>query len=78
LEVLKKTPHDKVHMDKTPTRDLKKLSLKVWKKNHFERTYENKVQFWPLKSITKIWLSFRKNWLQVWLYYFIPRYKFSH
>jgi hypothetical protein len=29
LEVLKKTPHDKVHMDKTPTRDLKKLSLKV-------------------------------------------------
>jgi hypothetical protein len=32
LEVLKKTPHDKVHMDKTLTRDLKKILFKILKK----------------------------------------------
>ncbi len=45
LEVLKKPPHDKVHMDKTSTRNFKKILFKSLKKNHFERTYENKVQF---------------------------------
>jgi hypothetical protein len=35
LEVLKKYPHDKVHMDKTPTRDLKKNSFKSLEKKSF-------------------------------------------
>jgi len=32
LEVLKKTPHDKVHMEQTPTRDLKKIIFKSLEK----------------------------------------------
>jgi hypothetical protein len=35
LEVLKKNPHDKFHMDKTPTRDLKKILFKSLKKKSF-------------------------------------------
>jgi hypothetical protein len=42
----KKTPPMiKIRIDKTPTRDLKTILFKSLKKYHFERTYENKVQF---------------------------------